>query len=886
MREKIKEIFIKNKIEIIFIALLSFLFLFLFLVNNFTFVTGGDEYSQYRTFYITLMDKIKGEGLSFYLEDVFFGSNLASFYYYFPFDFLSLIKIFLGLFLDYDFAIFFSTYLTYILSFIFFFMLIKKAKIKDIYKVFFAFSYAFLSFGTFMQYPNFASIVFYFVLLLLIYQKYKDNLKVFLPLLFFLSLNIALSNIYITFITLFMSNILLFAYTWFFNNEEKDKYKKCFKRLIIIDTIFLFATLSSFIFNLPFLYQVFFVSFKRENLDFIFFFPLEKVVAQYLKTFLLFPINSDNILGKSFNYVFYQGGFYIGTFTLLIFTNLFFLKGSKKKYLLLFIFELFFTFFPIFALLSNALTNYYARYILFLNTFNILVAIKVLEESESEIFLFKKENSLKLLLFSFIFLIAWSLSLLISFKDKEKDFLVNVIYLAPFVFAFLYYVLKNKAIIIEIVASFFILFSQTLQPTSFYLKNLRTNINEVNGAIESLIDEGVVKESDTIKIKDNINKGLNLDLLYKENVRASREAMFHSFINESYLKTFNFLSSSSIEKYNTRSSFNSDASIFSDVYLKTDYVLSFGPSTTYFVPSFYKSVTLTAPSDMTTTLYKNDFALDVLFHDLDEKGDGSVYSSFSLDDKEKEGRLLKEVVLDERLKVEKALPFVEKETKGLEVEVDIDDLLTSYPNEYFLINTSSSIINKNVTSLLLTLKDGSRRFAINDSFASSDVVGVSIVFFGIDEKSYSSLVEGIKKESNKFTLCIVDQDKLLNDLNTQKKLNEGVKITLNNDHLDIKVDEEKLNELLLKDKENYFISLPYLYDDGWGEKAFSYNGLLSFKIEDLSLDYKVNFINEGIIISSAFLSLSLISYLSYLLIKHKLDKKEEAKEEIKVEEKN
>ena len=288
---------------------------------------------------------------------------------------------------------------------------------------------------------------------------------------------------------------------------------------------------------------------------------------------------------------------------------------------------------------------------------------------------------------------------------------------------------------------------------------------------------------------------------------------------------------------------------------------------------------------MTTTLYKNDFALDVLFHDLDEKGDGSVYSSFSLDDKEKEGRLIEEVVLDERLKVDKALPFVEKETKGIEVEVDINDLLTSYPDEYFLINTSSSIINKSATSLLLTLKDGSRRFAINDSFASSDVVGVSIVFFGIDEKNYSSLVEGIKKESNKFTLCVVDQDKLFDDLNTQKELNKGVEIRLNNDHLDIKVDEEKLNELLLKDKENYFISLPYLYDDGWGEKAFSYNGLLSFKIEDLSLDYKVNFINEGIIISSVSLSFSLISYLSYLLIKHKLDKKEEAKEEIKVEEK-
>lgn len=64
-------------------------------------------------------------------------------------------------------------------------------------------------------------------------------------------------------------------------------------------------------------------------------------------------------------------------------------------------------------------------------------------------------------------------------------------------------------------------------------------------------------------------------------------------------------------------------------------------------------------------------------------------------------------------------------------------------------------------------------------------------------------------------------------------------MSLSQDHLSIKVDETKLSELGLSDGENYFISLPYLYDDGWGEEAFSYHGFLSFNIKDLEIDYKV-----------------------------------------------
>ena len=120
---------------------------------------------------------------------------------------------------------------------------------------------------------------------------------------------------------------------------------------------------------------------------------------------------------------------------------------------------------------------------------------------------------------------------------------------------------------------------------------------------------------------------------------------------------------------------------------------------------------------------------------------------------------------------------------------------------------------------------------------------------------------------------------LTDGLDKQKGFEGLVDVSLSQDHLSLKVDETKLNELGLSDTENYFISLPYLYDDGWGEEAFSYHGFLAFHIKDLEVNYRVKGAKLGAIISaSSFISLPIL----YFIVVHH-DKKKKRKKELVIE---
>ena len=82
MNIEIKNFFNKCKYQIIGTLLISLVFLIVFFVSNGIISSAGDEFSQYRSFYIGLTNAIKNGNFSYYLNDIFNGSNLISFYYY------------------------------------------------------------------------------------------------------------------------------------------------------------------------------------------------------------------------------------------------------------------------------------------------------------------------------------------------------------------------------------------------------------------------------------------------------------------------------------------------------------------------------------------------------------------------------------------------------------------------------------------------------------------------------------------------------------------------------------------------------------------------------------------------------------------------------------
>lgn len=875
MKIEIKNFFSKYKYQIIGALLISLVFLIVFFVSNGIISSSGDEFSQYRSFYIGLTNAIKNDGFSFYLSNIFNGSNLISFYYYVSFDILGLIRIGLTLISNYDVANLIIYLIIYITGFITFYVFLKPFKIKDYYKFYIAMMYSLVSFSTFAQYPNFLNIIAYLPFILIGCRKilFEEGTKkiLYFILVYLVSLNVALSNIYIAFITFLWTNILLVAYYFVFNKDKITRKALLNKllNLFIIDVIFLLATLGSAIFNLPFIYYYLTSAVARESVSFLVFYPLNRYLILALQSLIPLPINIEVAHFDDLNYVLYQGSFFIGTISLIAFLNIFFVN-NKKKYIPYLLLELLIFIFPIFALISNAFTQYYLRFCIFYFVLNIFIIIDLIENCNGEILLFKEENKFKLLILVPFYLIYLGIVFIVIKTSGTQNISMLGIASLPLGVVLVAYLFKNKALYLEVGACLLILFQQSYTSTRILKINNDNFVNNIDKIIVNLKTDNLLPSEEKIRVNsiDLRSNSENYYLTSPVTFKSKYGDVFHSFLNKNLSKYYAFINNNLMDEDMTWAIYSKRNDVIYDFYDKTNYqlILKSEDMPYYYPEEFYDLVKETDDY----LLLKSKYETSVTF--LNKNDEASSYLNINVDSKEVKDDKIYYSLTKEFDNFSAPTTYELKDGMNYYTfDYDLTDLKEKYLNSYVSIISNTNYRSFRIEGFEFVLVDnnGQEYSLANDSFILKD----NFKTLRLKAKLSNSRVynnspkDYLEKMYLEEDLYIQDTDYILEGLKRQVELNQYVNYSLSNDVLKVDIDEAKIKEDGVN-LENYVVSIPYVYDEGWGEeKIFAKNGLISFTpTEDFTLTYKPVAFDTGLYISigSIFVSMALLGTYAFI----------------------